>query len=108
MKRAIALCLGFGLIVTFGSCVEEATTENTGDSGVTYGGKGVCGNGKVEGDELCDTANLNSETCKTLGDGLYTGGKLLCSSKCTFDVSMCIGNDSGASDMDSGTGGTGG
>jgi len=107
MNRAIALGLGLALMITSGSCGEEDTPPS--DAGVTVdAGKASCGNGKVEGDELCDKTDLNKETCKTLGDGLYTGGKLLCSSKCTFDVSMCIGNDSGANDMDSGAGGTGG
>lgn len=106
MKRKFALALGFMLLNVSGSCTE--LEEPVPDAATTYSGDGVCGNGKVEGDELCDKTDLNKETCKTLGDGLYSGGSLRCSSKCTFDVSMCVGNDSGTDDMDSGSGGTGG
>jgi hypothetical protein len=107
MKRLFACALGLVVLNVSGSCVEEDSPPDA----ATYSldaTDGSCGNGKVEGSELCDKTDLNSETCKTLGDGLYTGGKLLCSSKCTFDVSMCLGNDSGSDDMDSGSGGTGG
>jgi hypothetical protein len=106
MNRVIALGLGLAMMLASGSCGEEDAP--TADAGATSYGNATCGNGKVEGDELCDKTDLNKETCKTLGDGLYTGGTLLCSTKCTFNVTMCIGNDSGARDMDSGTGGTGG
>ena len=106
MNRAIALGIGLAMMIACGSCGDD---DAPSDAGVTSdAGKATCGNGKVEGDELCDKADLNKETCKTLGDGLYTGGTLLCSNKCTFNVTMCIGNDSGANDMDSGSGGTGG
>lgn len=100
----------FVVLVCFGLC--WISSNSCGDvvpsDPIVYDGDGVCGNGKVEGAELCDKTDLNKETCKTLGDGLYTGGSLLCTTKCTFDVSMCIGNDSGTDDMDSGQGGTGG
>lgn len=107
MNRAIVLGLGIFLASIAGSCGDDDMAAS--DAGVKVdAGKSTCGNGKVEGDELCDKTDLNKETCKTLGDGMYTGGTLRCNSKCTFDVTMCFGNDSGSRDMDSGAGGTGG
>jgi hypothetical protein len=45
-----------------------------------------CGNGKIDGYEQCDGANLNGHTCKTHGFG---GGELACTSACRFDTSAC-------------------
>ena len=72
------------------------------------GGTAVCGNGKVEGKELCDKTDLDGETCKTIGDGMFTGGTLSCTSTCVFNMSKCTGGDSGMDGMDGGGGGTGG
>lgn len=47
----------------------------------------VCGNGAVEGSELCDGAALNSQTCVTQG---YASGNLTCTGLCTFDTSGCV------------------
>jgi len=46
-----------------------------------------CGNGIIDGREVCDGTNLNYETCVTLG---YGGGTLGCSSCLAFDTSGCI------------------
>jgi len=46
----------------------------------------VCGNGVVEGAELCDGSNLAGQTCESLG---FSGGTLACSG-CTFDTSACV------------------
>lgn len=48
----------------------------------------VCGNGQIEGDEVCDQTNLNGLSCATV-PGDFTGGTLACSSTCTFDTSQC-------------------
>jgi hypothetical protein len=110
MNRILVRALSLVFFVAFAtSCGDDDTTPK--DAGADSGadaGKAVCGNGKVEGSELCDGTDLNHETCSTIGDGLYTGGVLNCSKKCTFVLTMCTGNDSGANDMDSGGGGTGG
>ncbi|PKN48103.1 MAG: hypothetical protein CVU59_00365 [Deltaproteobacteria bacterium HGW-Deltaproteobacteria-17] len=48
-----------------------------------------CGDGTVnlnEG-EQCDTDNLNSASCLSLG---YHGGQLACTSACTFDIAACL------------------
>ncbi|HKU45213.1 MAG TPA: hypothetical protein VJR89_43940 [Polyangiales bacterium] len=87
------------------SCGDDEPAEDAGTDGSTS--EAVCGNGKREGKELCDKTDLDGETCKTVGDGMYTGGTLSCTSTCTFNVSKCTGGDSGA-DMDGGGGGAGG
>jgi hypothetical protein len=48
----------------------------------------VCGDGEIGGDEQCDGAELNGQTCEDLGLG-FTGGTLGCTDACTFDASMC-------------------
>jgi hypothetical protein len=40
----------------------------------------VCGNNVIEGDEVCDLAQVNGETCQSLG---YQGGQLGCLLTCT-------------------------
>lgn len=48
-----------------------------------------CGNGTVEGSEVCDGSNLNSNTCNTVG--AFTGGTLACNANClTFNTSSCV------------------
>lgn len=47
--------------------------------------RSVCGNGKVEGPEQCDSSGTDinlSETCETLG---FESGTLACKPDCTFD-----------------------
>jgi hypothetical protein len=46
----------------------------------------LCGNGLINPGESCDGANLNSQTCATLG---YTRGTLSCNSVCQFNTSAC-------------------
>jgi hypothetical protein len=45
----------------------------------TTGEISVCGNNIIEGDELCDLAQVNGETCESLG---YQGGQLGCLLTC--------------------------
>jgi hypothetical protein len=71
-----------------GGTTAVATTEpessssgpvaETGDS--TTGVISVCGNNVIEGDEVCDLAQVNGETCQSLG---YQGGQLGCLLTCT-------------------------
>jgi hypothetical protein len=56
-----------------------------------------CGDGIVEGDELCDLANLDGRLCEALG---YGGGTLACADDCTFDVSQCNACGNGVLDGD--------
>lgn len=46
-----------------------------------------CPNGSVHPDEDCDGADLNDQTCLSLG---FTGGVLSCAADCTFDTSQCM------------------
>ena len=46
----------------------------------------VCGDGVVAGGEDCDGANLNGQSCTSLG---YDSGSLRCAS-CAFDTSRCV------------------
>jgi hypothetical protein len=47
----------------------------------------ICGDGVINGIEVCDRSELSGMTCATLG---YAGGSLACSpSTCTYDVSLC-------------------
>lgn len=46
-----------------------------------------CGNGKIDGYEQCDGADLNEQTCQKLG---YDSGTLSCTNGCTFDTSGCV------------------
>ena len=49
---------------------------------------GHCGDGVVDGayGEQCDNANLNGNTCASLG---FSGGALSCGANCTYDTSDC-------------------
>jgi hypothetical protein len=51
----------------------------------------VCGNGKIDGFEECDGAQLNNMTCQGFG---YTGGQLKCDASCKIDKSGCTGASS--------------
>lgn len=46
-----------------------------------------CGNGVLEAGEQCDSANLDGNTCGTLG---FTSGNLGCSATCTLDTAGCV------------------
>lgn len=45
-----------------------------------------CGNGVIDPGEDCDGANLNGETCESLG---FHSGTLTCTSSCTFNTNQC-------------------
>ena len=60
-----------------GSCIEAESS--------------LCNNNLVEGSEICDGSDLNSETCVTQG---FNSGSLGCSSNClSFDTSSCVNGD---------------
>jgi len=55
----------------------------------TSGCAGACGDGEIqtEGGEVCDGANLDAQTCLTLG---YYGGDLSCAQNClAFNLASC-------------------
>jgi Regulator of chromosome condensation (RCC1) repeat len=48
---------------------------------------GWCGDSDIEaGKEVCDSTNLNEESCETLG---YHGGTLACRDSCEFNITGC-------------------
>lgn len=52
-----------------------------------------CGNGEIEGDEECDSNDLDDSTCDTLCDEPDPPGTLSCTSQCKYDFSECLGTD---------------
>jgi hypothetical protein len=63
--------------------------------GVVGSGGRSCGNGRVETPEQCDTFNVGNETCATATSHSMPSGTLLCSTNCTFDISMCSASGGG-------------
>jgi hypothetical protein len=50
-------------------------------------GTPFCGNGIIDGDEVCDFPDLDGETCQSQG---FDAGELQCSSSCqSYDTSTC-------------------
>ena len=46
----------------------------------------ICGDGKIDAGEECDSSNLNGQSCLSKG---YAGGDLGCYGSCRFNVSSC-------------------
>lgn len=58
----------------------------------------TCGDGNVEGNELCDGANLDSNDCTTIGMG-FTGGTLTCNGTCDgWITAACTGGSTCGND----------
>ncbi len=87
--------------------LEPATTSDSGvdapgpdmldalipGDGTPDGVKKTCGNGAVDGDEVCDGTKLDGKTCVSQG---LAGGTLACQADCkTFDLSGCTWAASG-------------
>ena len=72
-----------------GSCGRACASGQTCANGQCTGGtttQPVCGDGKAEGSEICDGADLKGATCQSLG---FLGGTLRCGPNCTYDFSTC-------------------
>lgn len=68
-----------GDLKCFPNCTGFDTSSCTGQI--------VCGNGMIEGNEVCDGTQLNGETCESQGLGL---GTLACKDDCSgYDTSGC-------------------
>ncbi|MFH2007106.1 MAG: DUF4215 domain-containing protein [bacterium] len=48
----------------------------------------LCGNNAQDPGEQCDGADLDGQTCESLGQG-YVGGTLACGADCTFNTAQC-------------------
>ncbi|MCK5798252.1 MAG: lamin tail domain-containing protein, partial [Deltaproteobacteria bacterium] len=66
---------------------DTTTHDTTGHDTTTRDSGPSCNNGKREGTEACDKADLDGKTCKSLG---FVSGPLTCKSDCTFDKSACV------------------
>lgn len=55
--------------------------------------KPICGNGCIENDERCDSADLGAETCATVTGMARPFGTLWCTPDCRFDTSRCWASD---------------
>jgi hypothetical protein len=80
---------------------DGTTTSSTGpatDTGNSATGEiAVCGNNVIEGNEACDLAQLNGETCQSLG---YQGGQLGCLLTCdAYNLLGCFICGNGTIDL---------
>lgn len=101
------------LLVAFAcaGCAEGSTFDSDGEDGPATGGDtsnggssadgaggpgggtsdggaaGTCGDGSIDGDEICDGLDLGGETCVTQG---FAGGELVCTGICELDDSGCV------------------
>lgn len=73
---------------TAGSTGSGSTTAPTTTAPTTTAAEG-CGNGAIEGDEVCDGADLGGKTCEDI-DPLFSSGALVCADDCmSLDASNC-------------------
>jgi hypothetical protein len=94
----LCTCRGNSSDVCLGQC--------TGDGGAG-GGRPYCGNGILEGNEVCDGTNLAGNTCGSVTFGARPYGFLSCTF-CNFDMTNCTGFPSGGAGGGGGFGGGGG
>jgi beta-lactamase superfamily II metal-dependent hydrolase len=59
----------------------------SGPSSTALAGKPFCGDGAVKGEEQCDGADLDGQSCESLG---FDAGTLACDLRCGFDTSACV------------------
>jgi len=72
---------------TEGSSSSGADTSTSEGESSSTGSTAMCGNGMVEGSEVCDGAELGAATCESEGFGT---GTLACADDCTaFDTAGC-------------------
>ncbi len=81
-----------GMTATVGTAV-TSTASTTGAGGSQF----VCGNGILEGGEICDGSDFGGKTCVDYG---LAGGYLQCNPFCQVVVSGCTPPESCANDQD--------
>jgi hypothetical protein len=69
----------------------DADLSDPGCAGPADNDENNCGDGVARGFESCDGADLDGQTCVTIGEG-FTGGTLVCAPDCSFDTSACSGS----------------
>lgn len=70
------------------------TSDDTGSTTSSSTGDGpVCGDNTIEGDEVCDGAKLDGQTCTKILPSKWGGGTLKCTNTCKSfdDTDCCIG-----------------
>jgi hypothetical protein len=67
---------------------ESTGSESSSDGSSSGPPPAVCGNGEIEGEELCDGDNLTGQDCSAVGGA---GPGLSCSSECQLDPHECSG-----------------
>ena len=81
---ASATCESLGYGPGTLSCLPNCGAFDTSQCG----GTATCGNGEIDGLEVCDGENLAGKTCEDFG---YQSGSLACASNCrSFDESQCV------------------
>jgi len=81
-------CLSIDQGFTGGTLACSGTCDGWDTAGCTGGA--TCGDSTVEGNEICDLANLNGNDCLSIGQG-FIGGTLGCNADCiSWDTSLCV------------------
>jgi hypothetical protein len=76
-----------GVLLALAACARwYSGADGPARDGGPESGPGACGNGRVEGGELCDGAELRGQTCASLG---LLSGSLGCTSDCRYDIGGC-------------------
>jgi len=83
-------CVGKGYASGTLGCTTQCKHDTSKCVAVSF-----CGNGVIEGQETCDGAALNNQTCTNIGQG-FTGGTLACGTTCQLNTSGCTGGSSTA------------
>lgn len=78
---------------TGSTSTSTGTSDDTGSDSGSDTGAPFCGDKIVEGDEVCDGTNLDTQTCKKLLPDKWGGGTLKCTKTCKSfdDTDCCIG-----------------
>ncbi|PKN44365.1 MAG: hypothetical protein CVU59_11810, partial [Deltaproteobacteria bacterium HGW-Deltaproteobacteria-17] len=74
----------------FSAC-DDGSSKKTNNNNVNNVNNVTCGDGQIEGAEVCDGTALGTATCATQG---FDGGELACATDCTaFDTTGCSNNE---------------
>ncbi len=78
---------------TIGDTGTGTTADTEPDTGGTTMIDPLCGNGMLDGDEVCDGEEKDGKTCQTIVVNKWGGGTLTCNPNCESfnDTKCCIG-----------------